>query len=87
MKFNPYTQRLFVSNGQLLKQLHCPLNKEWQVLGKGSETGARYCENCDRDVLDSAFLSEAELKRRLESDPDLCLKIELLQHNIEVIHQ
>lgn len=86
MKFNPYTQRLFASNGQLLKQLHCSLQKEWQALGAGGEKGARHCDHCSRDVLDSALLNETELRQRLQADPALCLKVELLQDNIEVIH-
>jgi len=55
MKFNPYTQRLFANNGQLLKQLHCPLQKEWHAMGTGEEKGARTMKLIDGIGLASMY--------------------------------
>ena len=49
MKFNPNTGKLFTDQGELIKKLHCPLQKTFDELKNG------YCNSCNKYVVDTNY--------------------------------
>lgn len=86
LSLDPLRQTLHDSQGRLLKKLHCPKLKSWNQLtpGVASPVPQKWCESCDRAVLDTAQMGAADIIRRLKDDPQTCLAIRLDQENIEV---
>ncbi len=81
MTFDPYSLALFTDAGELIKELHCPLKKRWHELGE-TETAHRTCSNCERPVLDTATMTEAEVVAVVRSDPQTCLCVSAVQENL-----
>ena len=52
MKYNPITTQLFTEKGELIKELYCPLSKEWNKLNNG------YCKSCSKTVHDTSKMSD-----------------------------
>ena len=85
MQFNPLTNELYTSKGEIIKKLNCPYAMQWDTLhGKG--TPYRECSKCSHLIIDTAFFTEEELLHALKNNPDTCLKIDLNQHNITIEH-
>ena len=83
MKFNPVTNQLFSNSGKFLKELHCPLDLDWEDLERiSTQDQNRRCAHCDRKIIDTAFLTEEELSDILHDDKNTCLKIDLNQPNL-----
>jgi hypothetical protein len=81
MTFDPYSLALFTDAGELIKVLHCPLKKRWDELGE-TDTPHRACSNCERAVLDTASMTEAEVVAAVRSDPHTCLCVSAGQENV-----
>lgn len=84
MKIDATDLSLYTDTGTFLKKLNCPIEKTWAEL-KASETGARVCDTCSRQVHDTAGMSDEELVGLLESDPVACLKVSSAQGNCTVM--
>jgi hypothetical protein len=84
MKIDATDLSLYTDTGTFLKKLNCPIGKTWEAL-KPSETGARVCDTCSRQVHDTAGMSDEELVGLLEIDPGACLKVSSAQGNCKVI--
>jgi hypothetical protein len=81
--FDPYSLALYTDAGELIKVLHCPLKKQWDELGE-TDTPHRTCSNCERAVLDTAALTEAEVVAAVRGDPHTCLCVSASQDNVTV---
>lgn len=87
MKVDLITKRLYTDGGELIKQLHCPYRVAWKDMKPAMENArARSCAQCEHVVLDTALYTETELVKQLEQDPNTCLKINMEQKNIRIIH-
>jgi hypothetical protein len=67
MRHNPITQTLFTHSMDVLKQLHCPLNKEWDHLLNTPHSHDRLCGSCNHQVVDTS-LAKATSKHLLKVD-------------------
>ncbi len=85
MKFNPVTKRLLTNDGDLIKILHCPLGVDWQNLNKVSSY-QRYCEFCDKNIIDIRHLDDKAVMTLVAQDPSVCLKLDINDPNIRVVH-
>ena len=75
MKYNPITTQLFTDEGELIKELYCPLSKEWNKLNNG------YCESCSKTVHDTSKMSDQEVLDFVKQNPEACLKVNLITSN------
>lgn len=84
--FDPVNRTLHDSRGKLLKRVDCPRLKSWQHLDILNGDGAqqRYCDSCDKAVLDTDEMTSDEMVRVVEADPNVCFRIRLGQKNIEI---
>ena len=79
-------KRILISrSGKVLKEIDCPEKVRSQHLQESSLEGVSLCIKCDKKIIDTDFLSEKELEAALTEDPDLCLKINLVNPIFEVI--
>lgn len=87
MKFNPTTQELFTNRKQLIKILACSFDLDWNTFDaeSGSEN-SRSCSLCSHSVLDTASVDGATLLKIVAENPNICLKLNLDQHNIKIIN-
>jgi uncharacterized protein YegJ (DUF2314 family) len=86
VKFNLVTNQLFTDEGQLIKQLECPLKIDWNSLEKVSNAqGIRSCLHCDHLVIDTINYTDNELYELLQKDPGACIKVSLNQPNMSFI--
>jgi hypothetical protein len=84
MKYNPITQQLYTDTGTFLKQLYCPLAKQWDQLDPTFNAMSKTCEVCNKAVYDTSILTDSKLQSMLESSPKACLKVDLGQPNITI---
>lgn len=92
--FNPLTKELFTDDGTYIKQLFCPLRKQWNDLEtkgyEGSDTAillkGKTCKECEKTVYDTSLLNENELQELFKNDPQTCLKIDINQPNLTLTH-
>lgn len=84
MIFDPSSLALSTDAGELIKVLHCPLKKQWDEL-RETETAHRTCSNCERAVLDTAAMTEAEVVAAVRSDPQTCLCVSAVQENLTLL--
>lgn len=83
MKFDPVTKRVYTERDEFIKTMHCPYKVRWGNLQETSST-SRKCAQCDHLVIDTEFLSDAEVLRLVNANPATCLKIDLNQHNVKL---
>lgn len=85
MKFDPSTKELFTDTGALIKALHCPLRKRWEQLDEVASRPHRTCSECEREVLDTAAMSESDVLSAVRADPSTCLRVSACQDNLTVL--
>ena len=85
MKFNPGTKQLFTDSGELVKVLRCPLPIRWEQLTATAGEPHRSCARCERQVLDTAVMSEEEVVAAVRADPSTCLCVRSGQPNLTLI--
>jgi hypothetical protein len=85
MIFDPLTKILYTENGELIKRLFCPYKIYWTNL-ETSNSKARSCSECDRQIIDTDELTDNELLGIIRQNPDTCIKIDLNQENIQIIN-
>ena len=86
MKFNPITKTLFTNEGILIKKLHCPYGVKWDDLSTQQETSNRYCNICEKNIIDTDNLSDNAVINIVKSNPEVCLKISMDNQNIRIIN-
>ncbi len=84
MKFNPIKKAIYTDNDKLIKKLDCPYKKQWDGLSEYNEK-SRKCLTCNNLVVDTKYLSEEKLVNMVKENPDICIKVDLLQDNIRVV--
>jgi hypothetical protein len=84
MLFDRTSLALYTDAGELIKVLHCPLKKQWGEL-REAESPHRTCSNCERDVLDTAAMTEAEVVDAVRGDPHTCLCVSSVQENLTLL--
>ena len=84
--FDPVNRMLYDSHGQTLKHVSCTKLKSWEKLVQegSSEEKQRFCDSCDRAVLDTEQMTPTEIIQTVYDDPDVCFRIQLGQNNIEI---
>ena len=87
MKFNPITNRLYSNDGNLLKELHCPLNKQWENLSQAIPLKGKLCEHCDKVIIDTSLLKEKDIIEEMQNDPGTCLKVDINQENLIITYE
>ena len=85
MKINPKTKQLFTDTGELIKVLHCPLQKKWEQLAANLAGPHRHCAGCEREVLNTDGMSDAEVLATVHADPSTCLFVSGNQQNLAII--
>ena len=75
MKYNPINKQLFTDKGELIKEMNCPLSKEWNKLDNG------YCESCSKTVYDTSKMSDQEVLDFVKQNTEACLKVDLITSN------
>jgi hypothetical protein len=84
MIFDTSSLSLYTDAGELIKVLRCPLKQQWREL-RETETAHRTCSNCERSVLDTSTMTEAEVVAAVRSDPQTCLCVSAVQENLTLL--
>jgi len=87
MKFNPTTKRLYTDGGLLLKELYCPLNKQWENLSQAIHLKGRLCDHCDKVIIDTSLIKEEDIIELMQNDTHTCLKVDLNQENLIITYE
>lgn len=87
MKFSPQTKTLYTESGERIKTLFCPLRLHWEQLHPQTASPHRTCAACERSVLDTAQLTEAEVVAAVRADPTVCLCVSARQENVTLVFE
>ena len=84
LEFDPVHGVLRDAEGQILKNVHCPKRKSWSTLTNNADSKElkRHCDSCDKSVIDTAYLSYAEVVDAVNQNPLVCFRIRSNQDNI-----
>lgn len=85
MQFNPRTQALYTDAGELIKVLHCPLRKQWNQLAPQAANTHRTCDSCEKTVLNTNRMTEAEVVGAVRADPSTCLAVDMRNPNVTIL--
>jgi len=86
MKYLASEGKLLTDDGRMIKELDCPLNKEWDNLTKLNERDSlRRCGACSRNVLDISSLCEEQVVAIVGYDPQVCVHVRSDSEYIEWI--
>jgi hypothetical protein len=85
MIFDPITRTIYTDNGELIKKMNCPYKVHWDNL-EINNSKVRMCNKCDREIINTEYISDDELLDMIKNNPDTCLKIDLNQNNIKIIN-
>ena len=84
MKFDPITKNIYSDKDEFIKRMKCPYKMSWDNLETTNST-LRKCSNCDHLIFDTEMLTDNDLLKMVRQNPDICLKIDLNQHNIKIV--
>jgi len=70
-------KNLYSSEGERLKEISCPKNVKRSDLSR-KEGSKLYCDNCERDIINTDFLDEEGLLVALRKQPEACVSINLM---------
>jgi len=73
-------------SGTMLKTLSCPRRISDADLENPHHPESR-CTHCERDVINTDYLTEAQIIARLKEDPTTCLKINRYNPIFKVIEE
>ena len=76
---------LISRNGKVLKEIYCPEKVRPEHIQEDKFGGGSLCLKCNKRIVDTDFVTEKELEIALRRDPNLCLKINLVNPIFEVI--
>jgi hypothetical protein len=84
--FDPVNRTLLDARGRIVKHVNCPKLKSWHRLSTTGDLGLaqRYCDSCDKAVLDTAHMTAEGILSAVNDDPEVCFRIRLDQKNIEI---
>ncbi len=68
---------IFTEKGELLKTIDCPKKVSLKDLMKNKDKSL-YCKNCEKNIIDTEYMSEENLINILKKDKNTCLKISRL---------
>jgi len=74
------------ASGTMLKTLSCPRRISDADLENPHHPVSR-CTHCERDVINTDYLTEAQIIARLKEDPTTCLKINRYNPIFRVIEE
>ena len=74
---NIIDEKIFTKEGEYLKSINCPEKVSIKDLKKEKDKSL-YCNNCEKSILDTDYISEDKLIEILEKDKNICLKISRL---------
>lgn len=74
---NIIDKKIFTQEGEYLKTIQCPKKILASDLEQKDEQNL-YCNNCEKVIMDTEYLSEKELVNILKKNKDTCLKISRL---------
>lgn len=74
---------IYTSEGVFLKEISCPKNIGENKLTR-SNGHQLHCKSCNKDVLNTDTISEAEITYALMKNPTLCLYINLYNPTFEI---
>ena len=74
---NIIDKKIFTQEGKYLKTIECPNKISAGDLEQKDEQ-TLYCNNCEKDIIDTQYISEKELVKILKKNKDTCLKISRL---------
>jgi hypothetical protein len=57
----------------------------WEQLQQNPVNPHRMCIACERSVLDTADMTDAQLLARVQADPSICLSVSARQANVTII--
>ena len=70
-------KKIFTQEGKYLKTIQCPKKISASDLEQKNQQ-TLYCNNCEKDIIDTQYISEKELVNILKKNKDSCLKISRL---------
>ena len=70
-------KKIFTQEGKYLKTIQCPKKISASDLEQKDEQ-TLYCNNCEKDIIDTQYISEKGLVNILKKNKDTCLKISRL---------
>ena len=68
---------IYSEKGELLKTIDCSKKVSLKDLRTDKEK-TLYCKSCEKNILDTEYMSEEKLTEILKKDKDACLKISRL---------
>ncbi len=87
MLFDPNTNTLFTNLGQEIKKLECPKTKCWDELEVVDDLDLkRMCLDCNKHVVDTRGLTDAQVHVLVQFDPTVCLHIDAEHGNVMLIN-
>ena len=66
--------KIFTGDGQYLKTIHCPKKMAAATLER-VDYKTLHCQGCKEVVIDTDYLTEAEVVAHIAANADVCLKI------------
>ena len=66
--------KIFTVDGQYLKTIHCP-KKVYAATLERVDYKTLHCQGCKETVVDTDYLTEAEVVAHIAANADVCLKI------------
>ena len=72
--FKIIDRNIYSLDGKFLKEIHCPKNVSPENLDKVSEIEFN-CVFCEKKVINTDYLDEAEITKLIGEDPSICLSI------------
>jgi hypothetical protein len=85
VQIDPDTRALYADDGTFIKTLSCPLAKAWDQLTPAPGSAHCRCDACERSVLDTATLSDADVLAAVRADASTCLSVSAAQENVTLI--
>ena len=87
MKFNPLTKILYTDDNKLIKKMYCPCpSLKWDALSSTKDSMHKFCDICESSVVETKDLSDESLLAMLNENPNTCLKVDLNQENLRIVH-
>ena len=74
---NIIDNNIYTEKGELLKKIDCPKKVSIKDLRKDKDKSL-YCKNCEKNILDTEYMSKENLINILKKDKNTCLKISRL---------
>jgi hypothetical protein len=71
-----HNNQIIDEQGTVLKTISCPKRVSGSDL-KSPNASKSLCTQCDRDIINTDYLTEAQIIEQLKEDPTTCLKINL----------